>query len=110
MKGQTSDIRRSPAALNIFVVACRRGVLKGILLVGLCTLALGFPFAPPQTDAQAKVRHIGYLSPGPPPGGGFHSIEPFREGLVEVGYVVGQNLVIHERYASGQAGSVWSRA
>ena len=52
-------------------------------------------------DAQGRSG-LGYRSPGPPPSGGFHSIEPFREGLAEVGYVVGQSLVIHERYASGK--------
>jgi len=89
--------------LSILVVAFRRDGLRSVLLVGLSvTLALGFPCFPPQTDAQGKVRHIGYLSPGPPPGGGFHSIEPFREGLVKVGYVLGQSLVIDERYASGK--------
>ena len=89
--------------LNIIAVACRRGGLKGIVLVGLSiTLALWFPCAPLQADAQGKVRHIGFLSPGPPPGAGFHAIEPVREGLAEVGYTVGQSLVIDERYASGK--------
>ena len=53
-------------------------------------------------NAQGKVRHVGYLSPGPPPGEGFHGLKPFREGLAEVGYVEGQSLVLHERYASGK--------
>jgi putative ABC transport system substrate-binding protein len=66
----------------------------GVLLLG------GALFAPGRAAAQAK--QIGYLSPGPPPGAGFHPIIPFREGLAEVGYAVGQSLVIHERYASGK--------
>jgi putative ABC transport system substrate-binding protein len=84
------------------VVVCTRGGRTGVLLGLTITLALGFPFAPLPADAQGKVRHIGFLSPGPPPGGGFHAIEPFREGLADAGYVVGQSLVIHERYASGK--------
>src|SRR5215475_9207395 len=69
----------------------------------IATLAgiLGAPLGA-EAQAQGKVRHIGYLSPGPPPGGGFHGIELFREGLGKVGYVVGQSLVVHERYASGK--------
>ncbi len=95
--------RGSRRLLSILILVGRGGGLKGILLFGLSvTLALGFPYALPQADAQGKVRHIGYLSPGPPPGGGFHPIEPFREGLLEVGYVVGQSLVMDERYASGK--------
>jgi putative ABC transport system substrate-binding protein len=88
--------------LRIVAVVCTRGGLKRMLLAGLAIgLVLGFPLAPAQAEAQGQARSIGYLSPGEPSGGGFHPIEPFREGLAEVGYVVGQSLVIHERYASG---------
>src|SRR5947208_3305080 len=52
--------------------------------------------------ADAQERHIGFLSPGQPPGGGFHPVGPFREGLAEAGYVLGKSLLIHERYASGK--------
>src|SRR6267143_718396 len=101
-EGQSHDTRQSEALLSLLVVVCTRGGRTGVLLGLTITLTLGLPFAPLQADAQGKVKHIGYLSPGPPPGGGFHAIEPFREGLVDVGYVVGQSLVIHERYASGK--------
>jgi putative ABC transport system substrate-binding protein len=76
---------------------CRTGRL---LVAGLAlALVLGWHAAPLQ--AQGKPKHVGYLSPGPPPGAGFHALEPFRQGLADVGYVPGQNLVLDERYASG---------
>jgi putative tryptophan/tyrosine transport system substrate-binding protein len=66
-------------------------------------LAIGLSFAPPHADAQGRARQIGYLSSGSPPGGGgFNPMETIREGLAEAGYVVGQTLVIHERYAAGK--------
>ena len=77
--------------------------MNGMRVWGLAiTLALASSLAPHGAEAQGKLRHIGYLSPGPPPGGGFHAFEPFREGLAEAGYVAGQSVVIHELYASGK--------
>jgi putative tryptophan/tyrosine transport system substrate-binding protein len=69
----------------------------------LVCLVLGIFLVPQHPAAQGKVRHLGYLSSGSPPsGGGFNPTEPFRDGLAEAGYAVGQTLVIHERYAAGQ--------
>jgi putative tryptophan/tyrosine transport system substrate-binding protein len=63
--------------------------------VGGCAL----PFAAP--PPAAKVHRIAYLTPG--------SLNPettvlasaFRQGLADLGYVEGQNLLIEERYANG---------
>src|SRR5215471_3056118 len=64
------------------------------------TLTLGILVAPLAATAQQamKVYRVGRLSAGP-------SIEPnpeleaFRQGLRDLGYVEGQNLIIENRYA-----------
>ena len=55
------------------------------------------------TEAQqpTKISRIGFLTTGSPsvfPG----RIEAFRQGLRELGYVEGKNIVIEWRYAEGQ--------
>ena len=74
--------------------------LKPIRLV--VTLALVILTAPLAAEAQpaTKVYRIGNLNPGSPlltP----HLWEVFRQGLRELGYVEGQNLVMENRYAEG---------
>jgi putative ABC transport system substrate-binding protein len=73
--------------------------LVGLLLTAILT-TIFFPFA----DAQQsqKVPRIGYLSAAAPavasPLG-----EAFRQGLRQLGYVEGRNIVIEWRYAEGSA-------
>jgi putative tryptophan/tyrosine transport system substrate-binding protein len=74
--------------------------LKPIRLV--LTLALVILTASLAAEAQpaTKVYRIGNLSPGSPLLVA-HLWEVFRQGLRELGYVEGQNLVIENRYAEG---------
>src|SRR5262245_56423810 len=67
-------------------------------LVTLLLLAAGA-----SADAQQpkKVPQIGYLS-STSPSAGSSRIEAFREGLRELGYIEGKNLVIEWRYAEGK--------
>ena len=67
-------------------------------------LALGTLSAPLPAEAQAtgKVARIGVLSQGSPTSGE-HIREAFRQGLRDLGYVEGQNIVIEYRYAEGKA-------
>ena len=67
-------------------------VLTNVLLATVAT-----------TDAQqpAKIRRIGYLT-GATPGGQSARIEAFRQGLRELGYVEGENIIIDYRYAEGR--------
>lgn len=65
---------------------------------GIATLALALLIAPLATDAQqpTKVFRIGLLyGSSPLPG----TAEAFRQGLRDLGYVEGQNLVIEQRWA-----------
>ena len=53
-------------------------------------------------EAQTgKVRRIGFLASASPSAVS-HRMEAFREGLRELGYVEGKNIVIEYRYAEGK--------
>jgi len=65
------------------------------------TLILSLLVVPLTTDAQqlTKVHRIGRLSLGSPPARPDPSVEAFRQGLHDLGYVEGHNLVLEYRYA-----------
>jgi putative ABC transport system substrate-binding protein len=82
----------------------RAQTLLWFRIVGcLVTLACGLLTAPCTPDAQpaAKVHRIGLLSAGSPRASRA-SIEAFQQGLCDLGYVEGRNLVIESRYAEEQ--------
>jgi putative ABC transport system substrate-binding protein len=64
-------------------------------------LALGICLSPLTADAQqaAKVPRVGFLRTFPVP----ELEKAFRQGLQELGYVEGQNIVIEQRYWNGNA-------
>src|SRR5438093_6864118 len=76
--------------------------MRGLRLAFGITLLLGGLFGPRAADAQkvATAARIGYLatvlaaSP--------HLREAFRQGLLDLGYVEGRNLVIEYRDAEGK--------
>jgi putative tryptophan/tyrosine transport system substrate-binding protein len=53
-------------------------------------------------QSPGKVHRVGLLSPGPrpPQPSGFDAV--FLQGLKDLGYIEGQNLVIESRYAGGR--------
>jgi putative tryptophan/tyrosine transport system substrate-binding protein len=67
------------------------------------TLTLSLLVAPRTAEAQqaTKVHRIGRLSSGSPSGPNL-PLEAFRQGLRELGYVEGRNILIESRYAEGQ--------
>jgi ABC-type uncharacterized transport system substrate-binding protein len=79
--------------------------MQRCLLSLLITLTLGFLVGPLAAQAQQteKLYRIGWLSAGPPPPKPTLGIQAFLQGLHDLGYVEGQNLVMEYRYAAGSA-------
>ncbi len=67
------------------------------LALGALLLALSVPV---QAQQRSKVQRIGFLAFGSPSGAS-SSIEAFRKGLSELGYVEGRNIAIEYRWAEG---------
>jgi putative ABC transport system substrate-binding protein len=70
----------------------------------LLAISSGFAIAldPHGLGAQTKkVARVGYLTSGKP-GGAFDTFRVFREGLLRLGYVEGQDVVFEVRYGEGQ--------
>ena len=67
------------------------------------TLTLSLLVAPLAAEAQqaTSVHRIGRLSSGSPSEPNL-PLEAFRQGLRELGYVEGRNMLIESRYAEGQ--------
>jgi putative ABC transport system substrate-binding protein len=71
-------------------------------VVGLGAV-LAAPFAAEAQQATGKIYRIGYLAQGSGLGAAsLRPLEGFRQGLRELGWVEGQNIVIEYRYAEGQ--------
>src|SRR5712691_1313695 len=70
-----------------------------------CLVTLALLVAPLAADAQpaGNVRRIGWLGLQPGDFAGPGRVEAFQQGLGDMGYVEGQNLVIEHRSAGGKA-------
>src|SRR5499433_1362439 len=69
------------------------------VVFGVLLLALG---SPAEAQQAKKVPRIGYLS-GTSSSATLARVEAFRQGLRELGYVEGKNIVIEYRWAQGKA-------
>ena len=54
-----------------------------------------------EAQQPAKMPRIGYLALGSPAGNPLRT-EAFRQGLRELGYVEGKNIIVEYRYAEGK--------
>src|SRR5688572_24896437 len=84
------------APLSLPTRLSRRHLVQGLSTVALGLLA-GCGRLPWQAP-PAKVARVGYLATNEEPA----RLGAFRQGLTELGYGVGQNLVIEARFAGGQ--------
>jgi putative ABC transport system substrate-binding protein len=68
-------------------------------MVTVVILALGAVLAPAEAQQPAKIPRVGFLAPQ---GRSLPLFEAFQQGLAELGYVEGRNVVIEPRFAEGQ--------
>jgi putative ABC transport system substrate-binding protein len=84
----------------------KEGIIMRLKLVGLVLmLALALLMVPLTVAAQPSgmVHRIGWLAAGPPPSApDWRQTHPFLQGLRELGYSEGRNLVIEDRWAEGR--------
>src|SRR4029450_9150448 len=71
-----------------------------ILFFCLLTLFISAVFQPAEAQEPKKIFRIALLTwaAAPPPS----TPSPFDQGLLQLGYVEGQNIAIERRYANGQ--------
>ena len=69
-------------------------ILVAVVLLAVAVIA--------EAQQPKKVYRIGYLQ-APPPSAVVTRTEAFRQGLRELGYVEGKNIVIEYRYAEGKS-------
>ena len=69
------------------------------LALGSILFALGLPA---QAQQPTKMARIGYLSPGDPVSRAYRT-EAFRQGLKELGYIEGKNIIIEYRFAEARS-------
>jgi putative ABC transport system substrate-binding protein len=73
---------------------------RKLICFTLCAMLLAFSF-PAEAQQVPKVAKIGYLLPSTPVAAA-HLVEAFRQGLRELGYVEGKNLVLEIRYGEAR--------
>jgi len=67
-------------------------------VVMVVILALGAVLAPANAQQPAKISRVGFLAPQ---GRSLPLFDAFRQGLADLGYIDGQNIVIEPRFAEG---------
>lgn len=73
--------------------------MKATFTAAVLTLGAMLVPAPARAQQPAKIPRVGFLSPS---GRMAATSEAFRQGLADLGYVDGQNVVIIPRFAEGQ--------
>ncbi len=73
---------------------------KKIIFLALCSLLLA-PCSAVDAQQPKKIPRIGYLT-GPSLSANAERIEAFRQGLGELGYIEGKNIIIEWRTAEGK--------
>ncbi len=71
----------------------------------ISSVTLGLLAAPLAAEAQPthRVWRVGFLGDGPRAERASISLEPFRDGLRELGYIEGQNIVIEDRWSEDRS-------
>jgi putative ABC transport system substrate-binding protein len=100
IRGQKSEIGQNckPAVIEAAAVRSRWSVVA--FSFGLCAMLFALS-VPVEAQQPRKIPRIGYLG-GVSPSANAARIEAFRQGLRELGYVEGKNIVIEWRHAEGK--------
>jgi len=77
---------------------------KKITVLTLCAMLLGLRF-PANAQQPTKIPRIGYLSSTADPYTPGPQVEAFRQGLRDLGYAEGKNILVEYRYTEGKPGS-----
>ena len=80
------------------IIPVASSLLFALTFSGAMLLALSIPA---EAQQAKKVPQIGYLI-GSSPSAVAHQIEGFREGLRDLGYIEGKNILVEYRYAGGK--------
>ena len=81
----------------------RRRFLQGSLGLGGLALLTGCGIALPWAQSSTRVARIGYLAQDRPDGPTFvRNFGAFRQGLGELGWVEGRNMILEVRWAEGR--------
>jgi putative tryptophan/tyrosine transport system substrate-binding protein len=79
----------------------RTSMAKKIIFLALCSLLLA-PCSAVDAQQPTKIPRIGFLA-GTKPAPVAARVAAFRQGLRELGYVEGKNIIVEYRYAEGKA-------
>jgi putative tryptophan/tyrosine transport system substrate-binding protein len=82
-----------------FGFSIKRSESKKVFSLALCAMLLALSF-PAEAQQVAKVRLIGVLRAGSRPD---PFVDAFRQGLRDLGYIEGKNILIEFRYAEGKS-------
>ena len=75
--------------------------VRHVVFIGILVLAVLAAPSIPKAQLPEKIPRIGFLGNSSPSADAIR-IEAFRQGLWELGYVDGKNIVIEYRYAEGK--------
>ena len=76
-------------------------MIRRTLAFALLLILLASPHAAEAQPAEAKIYRIGWLGDGTRAARESNTLGPLREGLRELGYVGGQNMLIDARWSDG---------
>ena len=80
--------------------AQKKAMKKAFVGLTLCTMLLALcSFA--QAQQPAKIPRIGFVSGSGDPSNPGPNVDAFRQGLQDLGYLEGKNLLVEYRYAEG---------
>ena len=79
---------------------------KSVTVLTLCAMLFAVCVSV-EAQQPGKVARIGYTSNNTPASPG-PLLEAFRQGLLDLGYIEGQNIIVEYRYAEGKSGQIES--